>query len=85
MLGVEGDGYVGITLRRRRVIFCHSDETELRAIRDILELLGEASGLHTNFAKCSVSPIACSEEEADGAATVMECQLAPFPVNCGRA
>jgi hypothetical protein len=67
------------------VIFCHPDETELRAIRGILELFGEASGLHTNFAKCSVSPIACSEEEADGAATVMECQLAPFPVNCGRA
>jgi hypothetical protein len=33
------------------VIFCHPDETELRAIRSILELFRQASGLHTNFAK----------------------------------
>jgi hypothetical protein len=62
------------------VIFCHPDEAELRAVRDILGLFGEASGLRTNFAKCSVSPIACTDEEAAGAAELMECQLAPFPV-----
>jgi hypothetical protein len=62
------------------VIFCHPDETELRAIRGILELFGHSTGLHTNFAKCSVSAIACTEEVADAAAVVMECQLAPFPV-----
>jgi hypothetical protein len=62
------------------VIFCHPDETELRAVRGIVGLFGQASGLHTNFAKCSVSPIACSDEEANGAAGLMECQLAPFPV-----
>jgi hypothetical protein len=43
-------------------------------VRSILGLFGHASGLHTNFAKCSVSPISCSEEVA--AAVVMECQLA---------
>jgi hypothetical protein len=62
------------------VIFCHPDETELRAVRGILELFGHASGLRTNFAKCSVSQIACSDAEAVGAAEFMECQLAPFPV-----
>jgi hypothetical protein len=62
------------------VIFCHPDETELRAVRGILELFGHASGLCTNFAKCSVSQIACSDAEAAGAAELMECQLAPFPV-----
>lgn len=62
------------------VIFCHPDETELRAVRGIVDLFGQASGLRTNFAKCSVSPIACSDEEAVGAAELMECQLAPFPV-----
>lgn len=55
------------------VILCHPDETELRAVLDILELFGHASGLRTNFAKCSVSPIACSHEEAAGAAGLMEC------------
>ncbi|XP_051219522.1 uncharacterized protein [Lolium perenne] len=62
------------------VIFCHPDEAELRAVRGILELFGQASGLRTNFAKCSVFPIACNNEEADGAAEFMECQLAPFPI-----
>jgi hypothetical protein len=46
------------------VIFCHPDESELRTLRGILELFGQASGLRTNFAKCSVSPIARSNEEA---------------------
>jgi hypothetical protein len=62
------------------VIFCHPDEADLRAVRGILELFGEASRLRTNFAKCSVSPIACTEEVAAGAAAIMEFQLAPFPV-----
>jgi hypothetical protein len=62
------------------VIFCHPDETDLRAVRGILELFGQVSGLRTNFAKCSVSPIACTDAEAIGAAELMECQLAPFPV-----
>jgi hypothetical protein len=62
------------------VIFCHPDESELRVVRGILEIFGHASGLRTNSTKCSVTPIACSNEEATGAATLMECQLVPFPV-----
>jgi hypothetical protein len=62
------------------VIFYHPDETELCAVRGTLELFGQASGLRTNFVKCSVSPIAYSDEEAVGAAEHMECQLAPFLV-----
>jgi hypothetical protein len=60
------------------VIFCHPDKAELRTVREILALFGKASGLRTNYAKCSVYPIACSEEEALEAAKVMEFQLAPF-------
>jgi hypothetical protein len=62
------------------VIFCHPDETELHAVQGILELFGHASGMHTNFAKCSVYPIACSDEQAVGAVELIECQLAHFPV-----
>ena len=62
------------------VIFCHSDATELRTVRAILALFGEASGLRTNYDKCSISPIACSGEEALAAAATMGCRLAPFPV-----
>ena len=49
-------------------------------MREILALFGHASGLHTNFAMCSVSPIAYSEEVAAGAAVAMGCQLAHYPV-----
>src|SRR4051812_14665566 len=40
------------------------------AVRALLALLGEASGLHTNFAKCFVLLIACSDETATQATTV---------------
>jgi hypothetical protein len=49
------------------VIFCrHPDEMELCVVRSILKLFGQASGLHNNFAKCSVSSISYSEGEAIG-------------------
>src|SRR4051812_10698091 len=62
------------------VIFCHPDETELCTVRALLTLFGEASGLRTNYDKCSISPIACSDKEALQAAAAMGCRLAPFPV-----
>ena len=62
------------------VIFCHPNETELHAVHDILALFGHALGIHTNFAKCSVSRIACPEEVAARAALAMGCELAPYPV-----
>jgi hypothetical protein len=55
------------------VIFCHPDEPELNTVHGMLELFGHTSGLHTNFAKCSLSPIACPEEVAPTVPVVMEC------------
>jgi hypothetical protein len=55
------------------VIFCHPDEPELNTVRGMLELFGHTSGLHTNFTKCSLSPIACREEVATTVPVVMEC------------
>jgi hypothetical protein len=53
------------------VIFCHPNEAELRTVREKLARFGEASGLRTNYAKCSVFPIVCSEEETLEAARVI--------------
>jgi hypothetical protein len=62
------------------VIFCYPDEMELRAIHAILGLFGVAPRLHANFAKCSVSPIACSDEDAPEATEVKEClPIGTFP------
>jgi hypothetical protein len=46
------------------VIFCHPNDLDLPTFHNMLELFGHISGIHTNFSKCSVSPIACSEEVA---------------------
>jgi hypothetical protein len=61
------------------VLFFHPDEG-LRMVRTILTIFGNAFGLHINFAKCSMSPIACSDKESLEAVSVMECQLTPVPI-----
>jgi hypothetical protein len=61
------------------VLFFHPDE-ELRMVRTILTIFGNAFGLHTNFAKCSMPPIVCSDKESLEAVSGMECQLTPVPI-----
>jgi hypothetical protein len=61
-------------------MFSHPDRSELLVVRELLASFGHASGMHTNFAKCSVSPIGCSGEVAEEVAVVMECQLAHLPI-----
>lgn len=39
------------------VIFCHLDRQDLAALRALLLVFGGASGLHTNFGKCSAPPL----------------------------
>jgi hypothetical protein len=36
---------------------------DLQVMKTILELFGHASGLHSNLAKSSVSPIHCSSDD----------------------
>jgi hypothetical protein len=62
------------------VLLCHPDRSELLVVRELLASFGHASGMRTNFTKCLVSPIGCSEEVAEEAAAVMECQLAHLPI-----
>jgi hypothetical protein len=39
------------------ILFIRPSVQEARAVKHILSIFGEASGLHTNLAKCSVTPI----------------------------
>jgi hypothetical protein len=71
----------GVPLYEDDVVpFCHPDRSELLVMRELLASFGHTLGLHTNFAKCSVSPIGCSEEVAEEATSLMECQLADLPI-----
>jgi hypothetical protein len=38
------------------ILFCHPDRSELLVVRELLASFGHASGMHTNFAKCSCPP-----------------------------
>jgi hypothetical protein len=39
------------------IIFIRLSVQEARAVKEILRLFGEASGLKTNLAKCSITPV----------------------------
>lgn len=39
------------------VIFCHPDRHDISTIHELLRVFGDASGLRTNFNKCSAMPI----------------------------
>lgn len=61
-------------------IFCHPSTDQLTAVRAILHVFGHASGRHTNFAKCSATPIHCSDDETADIAAVLTCPLSSFPI-----
>lgn len=42
------------------VVFVTLVISDLQVIRAILQVFGEASGLHTNLSKSSISPISCT-------------------------
>jgi len=53
-------------------IFIKPNQNELQAIKDILEMFGNITGLVTNFEKSSVHPIRCENIDLDHV-------LQPFP------
>ena len=62
------------------LIFCHPDAHDLDVVREILRIFGVASGLHTNYDKCSISPIRCSDELSAEVSAALACPIAQFPI-----
>ena len=62
------------------VIFSHPDAHDIRTIRRMLDVFGKASGLCTNIAKCSASPIRCDEGHVAMITSEMACPISYFPV-----
>ena len=50
------------------------------AVKEILRIFGEASGLQTNLAKCSITPIFGGEDNLHELVTILGCQVEPFPI-----
>ena len=60
-------------------LFIRPVENEMNLTTSILEVFGEASGLHTNFQKSCAIPIRCEEVETTAISTTLTCSLAEFP------
>ena len=61
------------------VIFLRPCVDDLRTMKQILDIFGQASGLHTNFSKSSAFPIQCSQEEVQQISEHLACSTKEFP------
>jgi hypothetical protein len=61
------------------VLFMQPREEEVRMVKEIRRIFGEASGLVTNLSKCSMTPIQCDDPELVEIRSIFPCKVMPFP------
>ena len=61
------------------ILFINPCRKEVLALTQILKLFGEATGLHTNFAKSSVSTICCNGIDLQELLQDLGCPIKEFP------
>jgi hypothetical protein len=62
------------------VIFLKPEHAELWAVKQILSIFGEASGLTVNFRKTSATLIRGTQEDEERTTRILGCELARFPI-----
>jgi len=62
------------------ILFIRPTVQEATAVKEIMRIFGEASGLKTNLAKCSITPIYGGEEVMDELVSIFGCQVQEFPI-----
>ncbi|KAM0874368.1 hypothetical protein ACQ4PT_037473 [Festuca glaucescens] len=62
------------------VVFIKPTNADCATFRDLLQLFGTVTGLHTNFLKSSATPIRCSTEERQVIAEQLLCHVKDFPI-----
>jgi len=60
-------------------MFIKPEMNDIVAIKTILQIFGDASGLYTNLGKCVANPIACSQEELRLVANMLSYTIGAFP------
>jgi hypothetical protein len=55
------------------ILFIWPHVQEARAVKQIMHIFGEASGLQTNLAKCSITPIFGGEESLGEIVSILSC------------
>nr|AAK54295.1 putative reverse transcriptase [Oryza sativa Japonica Group] len=53
---------------------------EASAIKGLLTLFGEATGLKTNFCKSAITPIQCSDQQRAMVESILSCRVEDFPI-----
>lgn len=61
------------------IIFINPDVQEMKAVHDMLDAFGMASGLRTNYGKSSITPICCGELDMEAIAGELGCPIKHFP------
>lgn len=61
------------------ILFIRPTLQEARAVKEIPSIFGQASGLHTNLAKCSITAIYGGEETLPDIVSILGCQVQTFP------
>jgi hypothetical protein len=62
------------------ILFIRPTSQEAVAIKELLTIFGEATGLRTNLAKCSITPIYGGEDTLDEIVQILGCEVKQFPV-----
>jgi mannosylglycoprotein endo-beta-mannosidase len=62
------------------VIFFRPNISDGEVVLAILLLFGDASGLHINLSKSTITCIRCSDDEVTTISQLFQCQLAHFPI-----
>jgi len=62
------------------ILFIWPTMQEARAVKEILNVFGAVSGLRTNLAKCSITPIYGAEESMEEIVSILGCQVQAFPI-----
>jgi hypothetical protein len=62
------------------ILFIRPTSQEATVVKEILNVFRTASGLHTNLAKCSITPIYGGEDALDDIISILRCQAQAFPI-----
>jgi hypothetical protein len=62
------------------ILFVHPEVREAVAVKEILRIFAEASGLKTNLNKCSITPIFGDQDSLPQLQSILGCRLEEFPI-----
>lgn len=62
------------------ILFIKPTIQEATTVKEILRIFGEVTGLQTNLAKCSITPIFGGKDVLEQIITILGCQVKPFPI-----